>query len=71
MSAPGDNDGLYYLHRRALNRVKFVLERLMVRGARYQLLVVAGVIGMVSVLAGGLVHWWGHEWTLGFTDSLW
>lgn len=59
------------IHLRLLNRVKFLLERLMVRGARYQLLVVAGVIGLVSVLAGGLVYWWGHEWRLGFGESLW
>lgn len=59
------------MHRRLLNRIKFVLERLMVRGARYQLLVVAAVIGLVSVIAGGLVYWWGHEWPLGLGDSLW
>lgn len=59
------------MHHRLLNRLKFVLERLMVRGARYQLLVVAGVIGLVSVVAGGLVHWWGHQWQLDFGQSLW
>ncbi|MEX0891000.1 MAG: ion channel DMI1 [Gemmatimonadota bacterium] len=59
------------MHQRLLNRLKFILERLMVRGARYQLLVVACVIGLVSVLAGGLVHWWGHGWELDFGESLW
>jgi hypothetical protein len=59
------------MHRRLLNRLKFILERLMVRGARYQLLVVAGVIGLVSVVAGGIVHWWGHQWQLDFGQSLW
>ena len=59
------------MRQRLLNRLKFILERLMVRGARYQLLVVACVIGLVSVLAGGLVHLWGHGFDLDFGQSLW
>lgn len=37
------------------DRIKFLLERLFVRGAHYQLLAVAGLIGMISLLGGLLV----------------
>lgn len=37
------------------DRLKFLLERLFVRGAHYQLLAVAGLIGIISVIGGMLV----------------
>jgi ion channel POLLUX/CASTOR len=43
------------MSRRFSNRVKFLVERLMVRGAHYQLLVVAVVICLLSVVGGALV----------------
>jgi hypothetical protein len=41
--------------RRVLNRAKFRVERLMLRGTRYRLLVVAAVLGLLSLAAGLLV----------------
>ena len=38
--------------RRMTNRFKFILERLILRGAHYQLLVIAFLICLVSLLAG-------------------
>ncbi len=40
---------------RLLNRVQFALERLFVRGASFQLLLVAGLIGLISLAGGALV----------------
>lgn len=37
------------------DRIKFLLERLIVRGAHYQLLIVAALIGLISLLGGLLV----------------
>ena len=38
-------------------RLRFMLERYLVRGAHYQLLAVAALIGIISVLGGALVRW--------------
>lgn len=40
---------------RARNRLKFLIERLLLRGAHYRLLFIAAVIGLVSVIGGYLV----------------
>jgi ion channel POLLUX/CASTOR len=37
------------------NRLKFLLERLMLRGAHYRLLLIAAAIGLVSIVAGTIV----------------
>ena len=37
------------------NRLKFYLERMVLRGAHYRLLVIGAIIGLVSILAGVLV----------------
>lgn len=39
-----------------LRRFRFMLERLLVRGTQYQFLVMAALIGLVSLLGGVLVH---------------
>lgn len=41
--------------RRIRDRVRFLLERLVVRGAHYRLLIIAAAIGLVSMLGGALV----------------
>lgn len=43
------------LTRRVRNRATFLLERLLVRGAHYRLLLIAAVIGMFSVAGGAFV----------------
>lgn len=51
-------------------RLRFALERYLVRGAHYQLLAVAALIGVISVLGGVLVRWGaGGEGTA--WDSVW
>ena len=41
--------------RRLKNRLKFGVERLIMRGAHYRLLAIAALIGLVSIVAGALV----------------
>lgn len=43
-------------HRVVTNRAKFLVERLMLRGARYRLLVIAALIGLIALLAGFAVY---------------
>ncbi len=54
---------------RIRNRVKYILERMMLRGPQYQLLVIAALIGLVSVTAGTLLFYFTHDLT--FPDSVW
>lgn len=42
--------------RRIANRLKFQLERLILRGAHYRLLVIAALLGLLSLVAGMLVY---------------
>lgn len=56
--------------RRLLDWLKFRLERIFVRGARYQLLAVAGLIGLISV-AGGVLLRLGVENPPGLADGIW
>lgn len=44
---------------RLWNRFTYRVERWIVRGAQYRLLLVAGFIGLISVAGGALVLWWG------------
>jgi hypothetical protein len=55
---------------RLANRLRFALERYLIRGAHYQLLAVAALIGVISVVGGMLVAWGteGRETTL---DAVW
>lgn len=40
---------------RLKNRFKFTIERMIMRGAHFRLLVIAALIGLVAVVAGALV----------------
>ena len=40
---------------RIVDRIKFVVERQLVKGAGFQLLVVGGFIGLISLIGGLLV----------------
>ena len=53
------------------NRAKFLLERLVLRGAHYRLLVIAALIGVLSVLAGAVVHFAGAGVDGGFPAAVW
>ncbi len=52
-----------------VDRIKFLVERQFVRGAGFQLLIVALVIGLISLIGGAAVHWTGSEGSL--LDSVW
>ncbi|MCA9729443.1 MAG: ion channel DMI1, partial [Candidatus Eisenbacteria bacterium] len=55
---------------RFLNRLKFQLETYLVRGAHFQLLAVAGMIGIISV-AAGLLAWISAPVGEGKDESIW
>ncbi|HUG40655.1 MAG TPA: hypothetical protein VMM12_09225 [Longimicrobiales bacterium] len=55
---------------RILDRLVFRIERLMVRGAQYRLLVIAAAIGVITILGGALVLWAGTGFG-SFTDAMW
>ena len=42
-----------------MDRLTFRIERLLVRGAQYRLLVIAAAIGLISILGGAIVLWAG------------
>jgi ion channel POLLUX/CASTOR len=58
-------------HRYVINRLKFLVERLVLRGAHYRLLVIAALIGLLSVLAGAVVHLFQAGVDGGFGDAVW
>lgn len=43
--------------RRILDRLRYFVERMLVRGPQYQLLVVAALIGLLSITGGAIVLW--------------
>lgn len=53
-----------------MNRLKFLVERYLVRGARYQLLAVAALIGLVSIVGGALVRFDVHHGET-FGEAVW
>jgi ion channel POLLUX/CASTOR len=57
--------------RRITNRLKFMLERLVLRGAHYRLLVIAALIGLLSLLAGSIVHVFRAGVDGGFPAAVW
>jgi ion channel POLLUX/CASTOR len=58
-------------HRYLTNRLKFLLERLVLRGAHYRLLVIAALIGLLSVLAGAIVFVFNAGVEGGFPGAVW
>ncbi|AKS42290.1 CASTOR/POLLUX-related putative ion channel [Wenzhouxiangella marina] len=52
-----------------IDRLTFLLERQFVKGAGFQLLIVAAAIGLISLAGGIAVHWSGHE--DGLSESIW
>lgn len=57
--------------RHITNRLKFLLERLVLRGAHYRLLIIAALIGLLSVLAGAIVHYAGAGVEGGLPGAIW
>jgi ion channel POLLUX/CASTOR len=58
-------------HRYLTNRLKFLLERMVLRGAHYRLLVIAALIGLLSVVAGSVVHVFRAGIDGGFGSAVW
>jgi ion channel POLLUX/CASTOR len=58
-------------HRYLVNRFKFLIERMVLRGAHYRLLVIAMLLGALSLLAGTVVHVFGAGVDGGFAAAVW
>ncbi|HSJ08445.1 MAG TPA: hypothetical protein VK928_00990 [Longimicrobiales bacterium] len=58
--------------RRVANQLTFRLERLILRGPQYRLLLIAALLGLISVAAGAIIHLFdpGFQGT-GFGDAVW
>jgi ion channel POLLUX/CASTOR len=54
-----------------MNRLKFWLERLVLRGAHYRLLIIAALIGALSTVAGAIVHVLGAGVEGGLSSAVW
>jgi ion channel POLLUX/CASTOR len=58
------------MRKRVQRRLKFVVERLMLRGAQYRLLLIAALIGLLSVAGGGIIYFLdGRRGSIG--DAIW
>lgn len=55
--------------RRLRNRAKFLLERMLLRGAHYRLLVIIAAIGLISLIGGAAVQFAGGFGTFG--EAVW
>lgn len=55
---------------RLRDRAKFLLERLLLRGAHYRLLIIIGLIGLLSVAGGAVVQFAGGAFD-SFGDAVW
>ena len=52
------------------NQLKFRLERLMLRGPQYRLLMIAALIGLISLLGGAIIHYY-SSFEGSFADAVW
>lgn len=52
------------------NRAQFLLERLLLRGPQYRLLVIVALIGIISIVGGAIVQWSGGGFG-SFGDAVW
>jgi ion channel POLLUX/CASTOR len=59
------------MHRHVTNRLKFLLERLVLRGAHYRLLIIAALIGALSAVAGSIIHVLGTGVEGGLPGAIW
>ena len=59
------------MHQQITNRAKFLIERMVLRGAHYRLLFIAALIGLVSLVAGGIVHAFGAHDDGGLPGAVW
>jgi ion channel POLLUX/CASTOR len=58
-------------HRYLTNRIQFLLERMVLRGAHYRLLVIAMLIGLLSLAAGTVVYLFSAGVDGGFGAAVW
>lgn len=65
----GDREGLVVIRLPLVDRLKFFVERQFVKGAGFQLLIVAALIGAISVLGGAAMLLGGGEGSL--PDAIW
>ena len=53
------------------NRLKFSLERLMLRGPQYRVLLIGALIGLISIVGGTLIHFFDPGFDGTFADAVW
>jgi ion channel POLLUX/CASTOR len=53
------------------NQLKFRLERLTLRGPQYRLLIIAALIGLLSLAGGSIIHVFDANFEGGFADAVW
>jgi hypothetical protein len=53
------------------NRLKFSLERLMLRGPQYRVLLIGALIGLISIVGGTLIHVFDPGFDGSFPDAIW
>jgi hypothetical protein len=53
------------------NQLKFRIERLMLRGPQYRLLVIAALLGLLSIAGGWIIFYFDATFTGGFADAVW
>ncbi|CAN5664861.1 hypothetical protein BH23GEM10_BH23GEM10_15070 [soil metagenome] len=58
--------------RRVKNQLKFQVERLMLRGPQYRLLVIAALIGLISITGGAIIHFFDDAFAgSGYGTAVW
>jgi ion channel POLLUX/CASTOR len=53
------------------NVLMFRLERLMLRGPQYRLLMIAALIGLISIVGGAIIYYFDAAAEGGFADAIW
>ena len=53
------------------NLLMFRIERVMLRGPQYRLLVIAALIGLISIVGGAIIHYFDAGSDLGFAGAVW
>jgi hypothetical protein len=53
------------------NQLMFRVERLMLRGPQYRLLMIAALIGLISIVGGAIIHYFDAGFDGSFADAIW
>jgi ion channel POLLUX/CASTOR len=62
---------LFRMPRQIPNQLTFRLERLVLRGPQYRLLIIAALIGLLSLMGGAIIHAFDANFPGGFGEAVW